>query len=217
MDVKTTEVEKVNKIGRLVGQAQHQPVSPEIVGGTVEELEREIDRLQKQNENLTNALRWILQDLEVRHLADSMSHSIYTSASRALGYPVGKVGKPMLPDWDKEAADLVQQNENQARTIKGLTEMVGRLEEEQKTTLEMLKDGHSAHVLILKGDVYVTRRQLAHLLGDEYQKLFAALEENTPQNPVICPVEPPVPTLTANVPREAVGVHAAPNVRIAGG
>ena len=38
---------------------------------------------------------------------------------------------------------------------------------------------------------------------------------NTAQNPPICPVEPPVPTEAANVPREAVGVHPAPNVTIA--
>lgn len=104
----------MSKISKSVGQAQHQAVSIEVL----EVAHEEIAVLQKQNEELTKALRWILQDLEVRHLADSMSHSIYNSASRALGYPVGKVGKPMLPDWDKETADLVQQNENQARTIR---------------------------------------------------------------------------------------------------
>jgi hypothetical protein len=38
---------------------------------------------------------------------------------------------------------------------------------------------------------------------------------NAAQNPPICPEEAPMPTEVANVPREAVGVHPAPNVTIA--
>jgi len=38
---------------------------------------------------------------------------------------------------------------------------------------------------------------------------------NAAHNPPICPKEAPVPTEVANAPREAVGVHPAPNVTIA--
>jgi hypothetical protein len=217
------EQSKNQKVSKLadIGQAKHQRVSPEVVGGTVEELEREIGRLQKQNDELTKALRWILQDLEARHLADSMSHSIYTSASRALGYPVGKVGKPMLPDWDKETADLVQQNENQARTIRVLTETVGRLEEvtghaEEPLVVDMkevpafkryrvtrlTKEGARCEWTLGLRNYVVT---LPICVAEALTHLFP----NTPQSPPICPVEPPMPTLTANVPREAVGEHEA--------
>jgi hypothetical protein len=43
------------------------------------------------------------------------------------------------------------------------------------------------------------------------------LFSDTPQNPPICPKEPPLPTKTVNVSGEPVGVHPSPNVTIAGG
>jgi hypothetical protein len=101
---------------------------------------------------------------------------------------------------------------NQAVTIKTQAETIGRMETEQAQTLEMLKDGNSAHVLILKGDVFVTRRQLAHLLGDAYQELFATLEEKPPQNPPICPIEPPLAQNGENVPAEPENATDSPNI-----
>ena len=47
------------------------------------------------------------------------------------------------------------------------------------------------------------------------QEATIARLTNAAHNPPICPVEPPVPTEVANAPREAVGVHPAPNVTIA--
>jgi hypothetical protein len=44
-----------------------------------------------------------------------------------------------------------------------------------------------------------------------------AATQTTPQNPSICPKEPPIAPETANVPGEPVAVHTAPNIRWAGG
>ncbi len=47
------------------------------------------------------------------------------------------------------------------------------------------------------------------------QEATIARLTNAAHNPPICPKEPPLPTEAANAPREAVGVHPAPNVTIA--
>lgn len=74
---------------------------------------------------------------------------------------------------------------------------VAELEADHERTWRCLRDGHSAHALILRGDIAVSRRQLAHLLGEAYQELFAKLEcgadtPKTPQKSPSLPQEPPV-------------------------
>lgn len=88
--------------------------------------------------------------------------------------------------------------EAQQQELARLARRVAELEENERKTLERLKDGHSAHALILRGDIAVSRRQLAHLLGDAYQELFVKLEESgtkpeSPHNAPSLPQEPPVP------------------------
>lgn len=197
MDVKTTEVEKVNKIGRLVGQAQHQPVSPEIVGGTVEELEREIDRLQKQNENQAQTIR-------------ALTETVGRLEGRAR---VLEVLRRDRSDLEKIIAGMTT-NFYEIRNQIQLINVSNQHHECQLFPIDYL-------TLLRKFSVVVNEN---NRLRSKYERLrvrFARLQERRevlpPQNPVICPVDPPLPTLTANVPREAVGVHAAPNVRIAGG
>jgi hypothetical protein len=108
-------------------------------------------------------------------------------------------------------AELTQYNTEKDERVRELVAVekelqarVRELEENERKTLELLKDGHSAHVLILRGDIAVSRRQLAHLLGDAYQELFVKLEESgtqpeAPQNPPSLPQEPPVPVLAGDL------------------
>lgn len=190
-----------------IGRAEKQSVSAEVLEVAHEEiagLQRDVVRLQTWYDNLK--------------AATAEKDDTIQSQSERIGDLVADVWRleGQIQTQQAQVDGLQQQNENQEQTIRVQAETIVRMEALREQTIELLTDGNSAHVMILKGDIYLTRRQLAHLLGDAYQDLFDALE-NTPQNPSICPKEPPLAPETANVPGEPVGVHPAPNVRRAGG
>jgi predicted RNase H-like nuclease (RuvC/YqgF family) len=193
-----------------VGKAENQPVSVEVMEVAEEEiarLQRDVQRLQTWYDNLK--------------AADAEKDDTLQSQSERIGDLVADVwrleGQIQTQEHYQAQIDrLTHRLENQAQTIRVQAETIARLETEQAQTIEMLKDGNSAHVMILRGDIYLTRRQIARLLGDAYQDLFNALE-NTDINRLMETKEPPLPPETANVPDVPVAVHTPPNVRRAGG
>ena len=95
--------------------------------------------------------------------------------------------QPLSPDayqaQQAEIARLSQAVQLAEVENQGLRARVAELENNERKTLELLKDGHGAHVLILRGDIAISRRQMAHLLGEAYQDLFAQTEgENKREN-----------------------------------
>ena len=72
----------------------------------------------------------------------------------------------LLQDWvtlEDGRNKIKAQNENQARTIQVQAATVARLESETQEFIASLKDGLSAYKLVLRGDIYLTDRQIAAL------------------------------------------------------
>lgn len=125
--------------------------------------------------------------------------------------------------------DRVQHRlENQARTIKVQAETIARFQEQiesvSDTAWSMATQYHldwaekTLHLIAARCGAmykYDALRLVLETVKEAHVEIAKRREVLPTQNPPICPVEPPVPTEAANVPREAVGVHPAPNVTIA--
>ncbi len=75
-------------------------ISPEVWEAQQQELgrlARRVAELEEENRAAQDALKFLLKDLEIRGIADSVSVGVYRKAEAALGFPGGIAGKPMLP------------------------------------------------------------------------------------------------------------------------
>ena len=83
---------------------------------------------------------------------------------RAENQPVDiRVQGAAVEELEAEIDRLQHRLENQARTIKVQAATVARLESETQEFVTSLKDGLSAYKLVLRGDIYLTDRQIAAL------------------------------------------------------
>jgi hypothetical protein len=206
-----------------IGRAENQPVDIRVQGAAVEELEAEIDRLHHRLENQARTIK--VQEATIARQgedAENLSKLLECAANEEerkdwllwwdAGFQQGKEGSVYM--------DKLNYWEKWAKLIFG----------DLLSSIHKYQDGaycssstHANSALVYLHRIFCPSekapcKETALILEQAYQEmriLRAVPEAFNPLRDSTRPVEPPVPTEAANVPREAVGVHPSPNVTIA--